>query len=766
MAVETRRQGKMPTPGPFLAEITNHLDPTYMGSLEVSLIKNLQNSIDMQEDTYIVRYLNPFYGVTSVRYEGNNSSNFNDVQKSYGMWMVPPDVGTIVMVIFIDGDPNQGYWMGCVQDQFQNHMVPGIAASMQTAMTQEQKDRYGTSYLPVAEFLKSTQLLGVPNVDKIAKPVHPFADRLVAQGLLLDTVRGVTSSSARREVPSSVFGISTPGPLDTSPGAKTAQIGYEQKRTAPVSRLGGSTFVMDDGDINGQNELVRIRTRTGHQILLHNSQDLIYIGNSKGSAWIELTSNGKIDMYAADSVSIHTEADFNFRADRDVNIEAGRNIHMRAVKNMETNIGGFHHLMIDDYSKVSVRNDFDHTVGQTAKFTTGRDFHIASGQSILAAATNGMNLIGGESFKIGSGGVFSVDANGNVVMVGAQVHFNGPPAGSPDTAESAETPPLLPINKLPNRDVTYGWGPDKFYNTGTISTIMQRVPTHEPWPQHENINPEQFSSAATDVTLANRSADGIAPNPNTGLQETANQPEIVPGTCNPAFAKDINSSSAQAGIAAIKAACAKYGLTSPNAVAALLGIAGGECGWRLVEENFNYSSSRLLQVFPSVFKGDQALAQQYAGNPNNSLPEFLYGYNTSKGKGLGNTQPGDGGKYIGRGYIQLTGRGNYARYGAMVGQDLLSNPQLLNTPSIAAEVSVKYLLDRCKAPQTDPGYVEKALQAVGYNTPDIKAKKKGYYECFLGQLQGTAAAQSSTTVRTGGGTILRDSQGNPVNSGG
>jgi hypothetical protein len=102
----------------------------------------------------------------------------------------------------------------------------------------------------------------------------------------------------------------------------------------------------------------------------------------------------------------------------------------------------------------------------------------------------------------------------------------------------------------------------------------------------------------------------------------------------------------------------------------------------------------------------------------------------------------------------------------MIGQDLLSNPQLLNTPAIAAEVSVKYLLDRCKAPQTDPGYVEKALQAVGYNTPDIKAKKKGYYECFLGQLQGTAAANAATNVKTGGGTILRDSQGNPVSSGG
>jgi predicted chitinase len=190
----------------------------------------------------------------------------------------------------------------------------------------------------------------------------------------------------------------------------------------------------------------------------------------------------------------------------------------------------------------------------------------------------------------------------------------------------------------------------------------------------------------------------------------------------------------------------------------LLGIAGGECRWKLVEEGFNYSADRLLQVFPSVFKGDADLAKQYAGNPNNSLPEFLYGYTTAKGKGLGNTQAGDGGKFIGRGYIQLTGRSNYAKYGAMIGQDLIANPKLLSDATIAAEVSVKYMLDRCKLSQTDTGYFEAACKAVGYNTPDIKAKKKGYYECFLGQLSGS-------TWSSGNGGIVTDGQGNPIKTG-
>jgi predicted chitinase len=256
----------------------------------------------------------------------------------------------------------------------------------------------------------------------------------------------------------------------------------------------------------------------------------------------------------------------------------------------------------------------------------------------------------------------------------------------------------------------------------------------------------------------------VAPNEATTAggaatsQPSANPPVVTDGTCTPEYAAAINGSTAQPGISAIKAACAKFGLTSPYAVAALLGIVGGESAWKLVNESFNYSASRLLQVFPSVFKGNQALAQQYAGNPNNSLPEFLYGSSTAKGKGLGNTQPGDGAKFIGRGYIQLTGRSNYEKYGRLAGHDLVNNPTLLADSVIAAEVSVKYLLDRCKVPQTDPGYFEAACSAVGYNTPDIKAKKKGYYECFLGQLQ-------AKTVGTGFGGIVTDSSGNPVRTG-
>lgn len=764
---ETRKRSPLPSPGPYLAEVTNHLDPTYSGCLEVSLIKGMPSTTKDQGETYIVRYLSPFSGNTSVRHEGTNSSDFNDVQKSYGFWMIPPDIGTTVMVLFIGGEPNQGYCFGCVQDVYQNHMTPGIAASRQVAATKEQLDKYGVDYLPVAEFhKKSRSNLDNHNPERYAKPIHPFADRLLQQGLLADRVRGVTSSSARREIPSGVFGISTPGPLDSSPGAKRAKLGYEGNTQAPISRLGGTTFVMDDGDVNGQNELVRLRTRTGHQILLHNSSDLIYIANSKGTAWIEMSSNGKIDIFAQDSVSIHTENDFNFRADRDINIEAGRSINIRAGKNMETNITGYNYLTVDGNQKISVRGTHDETIGGATKLSIANSFNLNVANDIKQSAGATINLGAAGNINLGSAASLSLGAAGNVFASGANIHLNGPAATAPASAENAEIPPDLPLFSLPNRTANAGWSNKNFYASTPIKSIMQRVPTHEPWPQHENINPPQFSPQSTDVTLANRAAAGIPPNPATDVQLPANQLEVTAGTCSPEYAKDINAQSSQQGISGIKAACKELGLTSNYAIASLLGIVGGESRWQLVEEGFKYSADRLLQVFPSVFKGNISLAQQYAGNPNNSLPEFLYGYTTSKGKDLGNTQEGDGARFIGRGYIQLTGRVNYTKYSKLMNSrgllpaadSLIDDPKLLSDPKIAAQVSVLYMLDRCKIPQTDVGYFESACKSIGYNTADIKAKKQGYYECFLGQLTGA-------TVGTGAGGILVDSSGNPIKTG-
>lgn len=86
----------------------------------------------------------------------------------------------------------------------------------------------------------------------------------------------------------------------------------------------------------------------------------------------------------------------------------------------------------------------------------------------------------------------------------------------------------------------------------------------------------------------------------------------------------------------------------------LANVAHESGGFRVKEENMNYSAKRLMQVWPSRFK-TLAAATPYAHNPQ-KLANSVYGNR------MGNDLPGDGWKFRGGGFIQLTGRDMYTRY--------------------------------------------------------------------------------------------------------
>ena len=71
-------------------------------------------------------------------------------------------------------------------------------------------------------------------------------------------------------------------------------------------------------------------------------------------------------------------------------------------------------------------------------------------------------------------------------------------------------------------------------------------------------------------------------------------------------------------------------------------------------------------------------------------PFYLY----DNRKDLGNRGPGDGAKFCGRGYIQLTGRANYQKYGQALSKDLINNPALANDPTIAGQLLATFLKDK------------------------------------------------------------------------
>ncbi len=582
-----------PSMGVYLATVMNSADVNRSGRLEVSIpaLQTYKDAPDrsVADVTYTVRYCSPFAGQTPVRdARGTNSGDFHATQKSYGFWAVPPDVGTQVLVMFANGNVNEGFWIGCVPDMQINHMVPGLASSERSIEeggggpgggdAQKRFGGLGIEDLPVAEPNRKVtdDAVGI-NTDYASdnsakyRPVHtPMAETLLSQGLIKDKIRGITTSSARRETPSQVFGISTPGPIDfegqfAAPNTDAVNRHGKVGEKFAHSRLGGHSFVMDDGTPSEEgktpieSEMIRFRTRKGAQVLLHDSENMVYIINSTGTAWIELSEDGKIDLFADESFSVHTIGDFNLRAERDINIEAARNINMKAtgqntidqfINSNEDIVTGRIHIdakedieMIAeldikakagvDIEMFAVKDIAVHS-GEDFNLETGLDIHMRANDDFELFVTDNASLEIGSDDSTGPGGSARGDLqirvkNDHKLFTGAdykryitgnhlleaagddkiyaanhwanvtgEIHFNT--SGKVDAGVVGSS--LLPVGivgvqgeRVPAdvvvqldtfENVIVPQSIDKEVDEIKRQSIMKRVPTAEPYAEHEN----------------------------------------------------------------------------------------------------------------------------------------------------------------------------------------------------------------------------------------------------------------------------------------
>ena len=114
----------------------------------------------------------------------------------------------------------------------------------------------------------------------------------------------------------------------------------------------------------------------------------------------------------------------------------------------------------------------------------------------------------------------------------------------------------------------------------------------------------------------------------------------------------------------------KYGLTTKLRIAYFMSQIEHESGLKPISENLNYSAKRLLQIFPKYFNAEKALI--YANKPQ-LIANRVY----ANRMGNGSESSGEGWKYRGRGFIQITGKENYFRLANDTDLDCLKNPDLL-----------------------------------------------------------------------------------------
>lgn len=127
-------------------------------------------------------------------------------------------------------------------------------------------------------------------------------------------------------------------------------------------------------------------------------------------------------------------------------------------------------------------------------------------------------------------------------------------------------------------------------------------------------------------------------------------------------------------IAMIPDTAAKFAINTPLRLAHFLAQCGHESGgFRATQENLNYSAKGLMGIFKKYFP-TSALAAQYERKPE-KIAARVYGGRM----GNGSEASGEGYKFRGRGYIQLTGKENYTAFGKSIGEDILSNPDVVSS---------------------------------------------------------------------------------------
>jgi len=437
--------GMVSDSGPYEAIIVGHVEGTRMGQLLVTIPDWGGASFDVAEgdaNAIPATYASPFYGTTYGTDTGESPDTPYTSGQSYGMWMVPPDIGCKVLVTFVAGDISRCYWFACIYDSTSHHMVPGIARS-----AVEGGKKYlnpgeqiaarltSDSVVPVVEYAPDKdKAFNIEDSTKLRYPHPTQTMKLVQQGLDRDPIRGAISSSSMREAPSNVYGISTPGRKLT----ETDQV--PNRPAAVYARTGGHQFVMDDGDVNGNDQLMRLRTSGGHQILMNDKEHILYIASDTGNQWMEFSADGSINMYGIAGINMRSKGPINMHSDSLINMSA-----------MSVKINGSQGVDLQSLGTVSVSAMVSASIKTTGSLTLS-----AVGKASLAA-----------------GAKLDVSSLGDLNVVGTLLRLN--------TGKPSPPFPAVVVPKFVD-DVIFagtGWA----LAPKTLMSSCTVVPAHEPWPR-------------------------------------------------------------------------------------------------------------------------------------------------------------------------------------------------------------------------------------------------------------------------------------------
>ena len=435
----------------YMAEVMDTRNLLRAGEIKVWVIGS-QIPRDDASRWITANYASSFYGTTP--YEANDTKDFDYSPTSFGAWFPMPFIGNRVFIFYpaITGENINAYWFACPVNPIMNSMVPGIPAQY-----------FGTDKEPLTEMndkmpdnLSSVRGATLAQRENGRSVYKPLKEALKSQGLTNDNIRGYSTAGSKREAPSMCYGFLTP-----FGNSFTMDDGWTETDCRQTWDMGIDN--RDLRDIDGylptknldekrNNAGFRLRTRNGTQVWIGDEGN-IYMINRDGTAWCEISEDGKLHGYAKNSVDIASDGDINLKSKKKIRMEADEGFVFKTSGDVSFESAGNINV-----SAPHIKAKTELSVPEL-KVTNGTIDNLISS----SAAING----------IFSG---SLDGTAYYATTAGTIPAQQPIPYTPEA--NVQEPVLEPLSSV---ETTKGV---------TVQTVNTEIPAHEPYSGHTNNSSE------------------------------------------------------------------------------------------------------------------------------------------------------------------------------------------------------------------------------------------------------------------------------------
>jgi hypothetical protein len=439
-----------------IGRVVDTNDPMQMGRVRV-WIAGLDADTAKVGDIPFAIYCSPFAGHQQVQSRGPTDGVYTPGPVAFGMFNIPK-VGTDVVVAYLNGDPNYRIWFGALfgamlagtmphgRYTFNNPSAPeGVLDGPLSANEQPIQplyENYTTAYTRTTAVASNDGGVGLNPRKNFEWRVRGADYQVAGLGNIqknLPTQKVANLPDDRNYVYTEEDGNEFANG-DYTQGYALSQIEpnatYEESlidggqnldpQTYSWTTPGFSSIALDDRQ---QNCRIRLRTGSGHQILLDDTNERIYISTVQGNNWVEMDQDGSIDIYAARRVSIHSEMDVNVTAGGTFRVYATDGIHM-------TSGGEIRMTANADFSLNTTSGDVQIASTGNVNIQPKGDVNINSGGNLNLQSTQNTNILSTGIGAWTASTTLNLSASAAVVIGAATIDING---GTPTVATSAGT---------------------------------------------------------------------------------------------------------------------------------------------------------------------------------------------------------------------------------------------------------------------------------------------------------------------------------------